>query len=177
MDIHKNARLTPASRALLVNRVVNEAWPMAAAAIAAGVSDRTGWKWLRRYREEGSEGLHDRSSRPHRVRRTGVSRKKRIVRLRRARLTCRQIAGKVKRSVATVARVVKAAGLARLKSLDPPAAARRYKRAAPGDMIHIDIKRLARIEESAIASRASERVGTDASAMSSCTSASMIARA
>lgn len=63
MDVHKNARLTPKSRALLVERVLEQGWTVAEATQAAGVSERTGWKWLRRYRDEGLDGLHDRSSR------------------------------------------------------------------------------------------------------------------
>jgi transposase InsO family protein len=146
VDIHKNARLTPASRALLVKRVL-EGWSVAEASEAAGVSERTGWKWLRRYREEGSTGLHDRSSRPHRCRRTGRDKRRRIVQLRRARLTCREIASKVRRSRATVARVVRAAGLARLRTLDAaPSPVRRYEYSRPGGLLHLDTKKLARID-------------------------------
>ena len=146
MDIHKNARLTPASRALLVGRVL-EGWSVGEASDAAGVSERTGWKWLRRYREEGSTGLHDRSSRPRRCHRTGKNKRRRIVQLRRARLTCRKIAAKVRRSRATVARIVKAAGLARLRSLDgPPPPVKRYEYSKPGGLLHLDTKKLARID-------------------------------
>lgn len=146
MDIHKNARLTPASRALLVRRVL-EGWSVREASEAAGVSERTGWKWLRRFREEGSTGLHDRSSRPHRCRRTGKNKRRRIVQLRRARLTCRKIAAHVRRSRSTVARIVKAAGLARLRFLDaPPPPVVRYEYAHAGGLLHIDTKKLARID-------------------------------
>jgi transposase InsO family protein len=147
MDIHKNARLTPASRALLVKRVIDEAWTVAEASTAAGVSERTGWKWLHRYRTEGFEGLHDRSSRPHRCRRTGASRRRRIVRLRRARLTCRKIATLVRRSRSTVARIVKTAGLSRLRLLDaPPPPVVRYEYGHAGGLLHLDTKKLARID-------------------------------
>ena len=145
MDIHKNARLTPASRALLVKRVLG-GWRVAEASEAAGVSERTGWKWLRRYREEGSAGLHDRSSRPHRCRRTGKAKRRQIVQLRRARLTCRKIAQQVRRSRATVARIVRTAGLSRLRSLDAPPPARRYEFDQAGGLLHLDTKKLARIE-------------------------------
>ena len=70
MDIHKNARLTPQSRALLVSRIRDDGWTVAEASHAAGVSERTGWKWLARFREEGLNGLYDRSSRPRRSRGT-----------------------------------------------------------------------------------------------------------
>src|ERR1700750_2785850 len=118
--MHKNARLTPRSRALLVKRVMEQGWSVAAAAEAFGVSQRTGWKWLRRFREEGLEGLNDRSSKPHRSRGTSSKVRDRIVQLRRARVTCRRIAAHVERSRATVARIVKAAGLSRLRTLDGP---------------------------------------------------------
>ena len=145
MVIHKNARLTPQSRAVLVRRVLEEGWSVAQAAAAVEVSERTGWKWIKRYRDEGLEGLGDRSSRPRRSRRTGQSVRRRIVRLRRLRLTCRRIAAKVKRSPATVARIVKAAGLARLRSLDPQPPLIRYERQHAGELLHIDTKKLARI--------------------------------
>lgn len=147
MDIHKNARLTPQSRALLARRVQEDGWTVAEASDAAGVSERTGWKWLARFREEGLDGLHDRSSRPRRSRGTGVSAKRRIVRLRRARMTCRKIAAQVRRSRSTVARIVKAAGLARLRALDaPPPPVVRYEYGHAGGLLHIDTKKLARIE-------------------------------
>ena len=147
MDIHKNARLTPQSRALLVRRVLEEAWSVAEASDAAGVTERTGWKWLRRFREEGLEGLRDRSSRPRRSRSTPASARRRIVRLRRARLTCRKIAAQVRRSRATVARIIKAAGLSRLRLLEgPPPPVVRYEYGHAGGLLHVDTKKLARIE-------------------------------
>lgn len=147
MDVHKNARLTPKSRALLVERVLEQGWSVAEATQASGVSERTGWKWLRRYRDEGLDGLHDRSSRPRRSRGTAASARRRIVQLRRARLTCRKIAALVRPSRATVARIVKAAGLARLRSLDtPPPPVVRYEYDRAGGLLHMDTKKLARIE-------------------------------
>ena len=147
MDIHKNARLTPQSRALLVKRVLECGWTISEATHAAGVSERTGWKWLRRFRDEGIDGLYDRSSRPLRSRRTGASARRRIVQLRRARMTCRNIATRVRRSRATVARIVKAAGLARLRSLDaPPPPIVRYEYSHAGGLLHVDTKKLARID-------------------------------
>jgi transposase InsO family protein len=147
MDIHKNARLTRQSRALLVDRVLADGWTVAEASAAAGVSERTGWKWLARFRDEGLDGLYDRSSRPRRSRGTGVGTRRRIVKLRRARLTCRKIASHVRRSRATVARIIKAAGLARLRSLDaPPPPVVRYEYDRVGGLLHLDTKKLARIE-------------------------------
>ena len=147
MDIHKNARLTPKSRALLVDRVLGDGWTVAEASRVVGVSERTGWKWLARFREAGLEGLDDRSSRPRRSRRTSVGTRRRIVKLRHARLTCRKIASHVRRSRATVARIVKAAGLARLRSLDaPPPPIVRYEYERAGGLLHLDTKKLSRID-------------------------------
>jgi transposase InsO family protein len=145
VDIHKNARLTPQSRELLVRRVLEQAWSMRAASEAVGVSERSGWKWLRRYREEGVDGLCDRSSRPQQVSAIPANESKRIVELRRCRLTCRQIGVLVRHSHSTVARVVARNGLSRLRSLDPPIVTRRYEHEHPGDLVHVDIKKLARI--------------------------------
>ncbi|HSN67841.1 MAG TPA: leucine zipper domain-containing protein, partial [Thermoanaerobaculia bacterium] len=82
MELHKNARTCPASRALLVRRVLEESWTVAAASAAAGCSERTGWKWVGRYREQGRGGLLDRPSAPRRVRRVGKTKRRLIVTLR-----------------------------------------------------------------------------------------------
>lgn len=145
MDIHKNARLTPQSRALLVSRILEQGWTVVEATQAVGVSERTGWKWLARYREGGADALSDRSSRPHRSHRTGARARRRIVQLRRARLTCRRIATAVQRSRATVARILKAAGLSRLNYLDAVLPPQRYERSTVGELLHIDTKKLGRI--------------------------------
>lgn len=146
MDVHKNARSCPASRALLVERVLEQRWSVAEAAEAIGVSARTGWKWVNRYRTEGPEGLRDRSSRPRRIRVIGKRVRQRIIDLRRRRFTCRRIGQLVGRSRATVARVVGREGLSRLRSLDPLPLVQRYERSRPGELLHIDIKKLGRIE-------------------------------
>src|SRR5262245_2430977 len=113
MDIHKNARSCPASRALLVERV-EAGWSVAAAARAIGLSARRGREYVRRYRQEGPEGLLDRSSRPHRLRSTAKSVEQHVVQLRTEQhLTCRQIALRVGRSHATVARLLGRHQLAR----------------------------------------------------------------
>jgi transposase InsO family protein len=145
MDVHKNARSLPASRALLVKRVEEQGWSLRAAARAAGLSVRRSREWRRRAR--ANEPLEDRSSRPKRqAAQLSAEEQLRIVELRKTRATVRQIAKNVRRSVATVARVCKAAGLARLRLLEPAPPVNRYEHAAPGDMLHLDTKRLGRIE-------------------------------
>lgn len=145
MDSHKNARTLPSSRALLVERVLLEHRSIVEAAEAIGISERRARIWIERYRKEGVDGLVDRSSRPRRIRRTAASVERRIVRLRKMGMTCRRIATVVKRSRSTVARVVGRHGLSRLhQPARPPVM--RYERSRPGELIHIDTKKLARIE-------------------------------
>ena len=111
-----------------------------------GVSRRTGFKWLKRFREEGEEGLLDRSSRPHHhPRRTPRQRRRRIERLRRERWSCPRIADQLKMPVSTVTLEMKRLGLSRLSSLAPPEPVVRYERSRPGSLVHMDIKKLARI--------------------------------
>ena len=141
MNAHKNARLTMEGRKLLIERT--PAMGLAAAAEAAGVSVRTARKWLRRFEQEGLDGLVDRSSRPRRTRRTvdevlGRS----IERLRRLRMPMRRIAELVGRSVSTVARWLARLGLSSLKALDPVRPIVRYEHTAPGEMLHMDTKKL-----------------------------------
>lgn len=146
MNIHKNARLTPRGREKLVEAVLIRRRPKAAVARAFGVSTHTVLKWVRRFESEGVQGLADRSSRPHRLMRaTALAKACRIERLRRRRLTYTQIAKRVGVSSATVCRLARAGGLNRLSALEPAPIARRYERAQPGEIIHVDIKRLARI--------------------------------
>lgn len=146
MNVHKNAASSPRSRALLVRRVIEQGWTMAEAAEAIGISERRGWEWLRRYRAHGEVGLHDRSSRPRMCRQTPRTVRRQIARFRGERLTCRRIAFLVGRSLSTVARVVSRLGLSRLRSLDPVRPVVRYERERPGELVHVDIKRLARIK-------------------------------
>ncbi len=145
MDVHQNARLTFACRVLLVQRI-RSGRPKAQAARELGVSTKTADKWLKRFREQGVDGLRDRRSRPHRspgatdeVLRTAV------VALRRQRLTLVAIAAQLGLSRATVARIAKAAGLNRLSKLEPAPVYRRYERAEPGELLHLDVKKLGRI--------------------------------
>lgn len=146
MNSHKHARLTAKGRALLVKRVLEEGWTMKAASEASGVSERTGFKWLARFRVEGDAGLIDRSSRPRRCpHATSPEDKQRWELLRRQRWPQWRIAAETGRSLASVSRHLRQIGLARLKSLDPVEPVVRYERAAPGELLHIDTKRLGRI--------------------------------
>jgi len=147
MNSHKHARLTAKGRALLVKRVIEQGWTVREASEAAGVSERTGFKWLARFREEGEAGLTDRSSRPKRCPHAiPPERKERWESLRRQRWPQWRIATETGNSLASVSRHLRRIGLARLKSLDPVEPVVRYERAAPGELLHIDTKRLGRIE-------------------------------
>jgi transposase InsO family protein len=144
VNVHKNARLTIAGRKLLVERI--GVTGLRAAAEAAGVSLRTARKWLRRFEQEGLEGLADRSSRPRRTRgNVDEVLERSIEQLRRLRLPMRRIAELVGRSVSTVARWLARLGLSRLKALDPVRPLVRYEHSAPGEMLHMDTKKLGRI--------------------------------
>jgi len=146
MDIHKNARLTPHGRAWIVRQVESGQTPKAVAE-AAGVCPRTVRKWVARYLAEGAAGLADRSSRPRRLYRpTPQAIVDRVAVLRRQRLTGQQIALETGVSPATVSRILKRLGLNKLKALDPAEPIRRYEREHPGELIHIDIKKLGRID-------------------------------
>jgi transposase InsO family protein len=145
VKLHPNARLTPFARELLVDRVRRLGWPVQDAAQAAGVSLRTGYRWLARERLEGVAGLRDRPCRPRRVpRRTGRRRTERIERLRRRRLTAAQIALRLSMPRSTVAAVLRRRGLERLSRLAPKPAVVRYERRRPGELLHLDVKKLGR---------------------------------
>ncbi|QTS84963.1 IS481 family transposase [Ectopseudomonas khazarica] len=144
MNLHKHARLTPRGRALLVQRMLN-GLRVEDAAQAAGVSVRTAYKWLKRFREEGEIGLMDRSSRPHSCpHATAVALVEKLIELRRSRKTYRQIAQILGLAVSTVARRLKQAGFHRLAELEPAPVVVRYEYANPGDLLHLDIKKLGR---------------------------------
>jgi transposase InsO family protein len=145
MDVHKNARLTPAGREGMVRRAVEGGQTAKALSAAVGVCPRTVRKWVERFRAEGVAGLRDRSSRPHRLRRpTPPEAVARIEALRRQRWTGAQIARETGVSTATVSRVLRRLGLNRLAALEPAQPVRRYERETPGELIHIDIKKLGR---------------------------------
>jgi transposase InsO family protein len=133
-------------RALIVRRVRQEQWPAAEAAAAAGVSVRTTYKWLRRHRLGGLPGLEDVSSRPHgHPRRTAPTTIAAIIAARHTRLTAWAIAIRLQVPRSTVAAVLVRAGLNRLARLAPPPTVIRYERSRPGELVHLDIKPLARI--------------------------------
>lgn len=142
--MHKNARLTPKGREVLVQRL-QAGQPVAEVAQAMGLSETTVRKWWRRFCQ--GEGLEDRSSRPHTSPRAiAVERRTRIEALRRQRRTGRLIAQDLGVSSATVSRVLRRAGLSRWRELEPQSPVVRYERATPGELVHIDTTKLGRIE-------------------------------
>jgi len=147
MNVHSLARSLPASRALLVDRVRKQGWKVAAAAVAAGISTRTAYKWLARHWAEGAAGLRDRSSRPRSSpSRLPADREALVVQLRRSRLTAKEIAKQLQLARPTVARALVRNGLSRLRFLEPPQPVNRYQWPNPGDLIHLDIKKLGRFD-------------------------------
>lgn len=144
MNIHQKARLKPSCRERLV-RLARSGLSPQAVAVTMGVCPKTVSKWVDRFAAEGAAGLQDRSSRPHTLHRpTPIATQEAIPALRRQRLTGAQIARDLAVSPATVSRVLRRHGLSRIKDLDPPEPVRRYERAHPGELIHIDIKKLDR---------------------------------
>jgi transposase InsO family protein len=147
MNHHKNARLTFARRLEMVQDMTEHKLTPAAAAAAAGVSEPTARKWLGRYLAGGEVALVDTSSRPaSSPRRISESKALAVVELRRRRLTQARIAASLGLSEATVSRVLRRAGLSKLSSLQPVEPVQRYEHTAPGEMLHIDTKKLGRIE-------------------------------
>jgi transposase InsO family protein len=145
MDVHKNARTTPHSREKIVSRV-SRGESARAVAEDLGICESTVRKWLARYRTEGRAGLCDRSCRPHRSpAATPPALVQWVERLRRQRWTGPEIAARLQLARATVARLLHRQGLARLAALEPPVPVRRYEWAQPGDLLHLDVKKLGRI--------------------------------
>lgn len=146
MDIHENARTTPHSRMVMVDRL-EAGWTVAAVAAAFGVDGRTVRKWRDRFATEGEAGLADRSSRPHSSpsRLDGIAEAE-IDALRRQRFSGPAIARQLCRPVSTVGKVLRRLGLGRLRALDPVLPAIRYERENPGELIHLDTKKLGRID-------------------------------
>jgi len=146
MKLHGNAALSWRGRQRLAERVVVEGWTLKAAAAAAGVSVRCARKWASRYRVEGEAGLRDRSSAPRRVaNRTPPERVEAIVTLRRLRFTAAEIAETLTMALSTVSAILRRLGLGRLGrlGLEQPI---RYERSRPGELVHVDVKRLGRIQ-------------------------------
>jgi len=148
MKLHGNARTCPNGRRLLVDRVLREGWSVTAAAAAAGVSERTVWRWLGRWRAEREAGLLDRSSRPHRSPRQLAQASVEAIRsLRRLRMTAAQIAEVLGLALSTVSAWLQRIGLGKRSRLEPPEPPNRYERRHPGELVHVDIKTLGRISE------------------------------
>jgi transposase InsO family protein len=146
MDTHQNAVLTPKGRELMVGAVLDNGLSRAAAARQFHTTAKTVSKWVKRFREEGVDGLRDRSSRPlSSPDQTPVATCAAVAALRRQRYTGKQIAAEVGVSPATVSRILRRMGLNRLSALEPAEPVRRYQRDHPGELIHIDIKKLGKI--------------------------------
>jgi transposase InsO family protein len=148
MKVHANAPLGPKGRLVMVLRVVEQGWSLAQAAEAAGVSERTCRKWVGRYRDEGEAGLLDRSSAPRSIpHRTPDELVELIVLLRRLRMTGAEIAFCLALALSTVSAVLLRVGLGKLSRLEPPEPPNRYERRHAGELIHVDVKKLARIPQ------------------------------
>jgi len=143
VKLHGNARLTPHGRTLMCRRVRSEGWTVVDAAAAAGCSERTCFRWLERF--DAGEPMTDRSSAPHHVPgRTPPETEALIEQLRRLRFTSTRIAAELGLAVSTVCAVLDRIGLNRLSRLEPPEPPNRYCRRHPGELIHIDVKKLGR---------------------------------
>jgi transposase InsO family protein len=143
MRLHANAAVTLTQRRRMVRRVIEERWSIQAAAEAAGTSSKTCGKWVSRYRAEGECGLLDRSSAPREIpHRTCPQREQVIAQLRRLRMTGAEIAIVLAMPLSTVSAVLARVGLGKLSRLEPPEPPNRYERARPGELLHIDIKKL-----------------------------------
>jgi transposase InsO family protein len=146
MKVHANAPLGPKGRETMVLRVIERGWSLAAAASAAGVSERTCSKWIKRYRAERQAGLLDRSSAPRSVpHRTPQELVEVIVLLRKLRMTGAEIALCLAMARSTVSAVLLRVGLGKLSRLEPPEPPNRYQRRHPGELVHVDVKKLGRI--------------------------------
>lgn len=146
MKLHGNARLTPRGRTLMCERVRCEGWSVTDAAAAAGCSERTCYRWLERF--DAGEPMADRSSAPHRVPgRTPAETEALIEQLRRLRWTSTRIAAELDLATSTVCAVLKRLGLNRLSRLEPPEPPNRYCRRHPGELIHVDVKKLGRFNK------------------------------
>jgi transposase InsO family protein len=146
MKLHANARTCPNSRRLLVRRVEDQGWAVIPAAEAAGISERSARKWLGRWRAEGDVGLRDRSSAPRRrPTRLPTDCLGAMEALRRLRMTAAEIAEVLGMALSTVSRWLRRIGLGRRGALTPPEPPNRYERKRPGELIHVDVKKLGRI--------------------------------
>ncbi len=147
MNIHQNARMSFHGRVLLMNRIISQRWRVADAAKAAGISVRTAYKWLARFRAGGERMLHDRSSAPARPKHALAAETLALIeRLRRTRMTGQAIADRLGLARSTVGAVLRRLGLGRLDSLNVKPSILRYERERPGELIHIDSKKLGKID-------------------------------
>ena len=146
MKLHGNARTCPNGRRLLVRRVREQGWSVMAAAEAAGISERGAYRWLRRFREQGERGLLDRSSAPKRIpHKTCAERVEAIEALRRLRMTAAEISELLSLPLSTVSGWLKRIGLGKRSRLEPPEPPNRYELPRPGQLVHVDVKKLGRI--------------------------------
>ena len=147
MDVHQNARSLPSGRELMVRRVLEGGWAVSDTAQAAGVSRRTVYRWIDRWRCEGAEGLRDRSSRPQRSpKRTRDQVVDQIRKLRLERCSGAEIAQRLGVARSTTARWLARLGMGRLHQLAPPEPVRRYQKQMAGELLHLDIKKLGKID-------------------------------
>lgn len=146
MNVHKNAKLTPAGRAELVKRVLFEKQTVKEVSLAMGVSRRVAYKWVNRFKTDGVSGLVDRSSRPLKSpRKLAAKTVRRIEQLRRRRYTGLRIAEELELAVSTVSLWLRRLGLGRLRQLEPRPVVVRYEKKRPGELLHLDTKKLGRI--------------------------------
>jgi transposase InsO family protein len=146
MELHANAPLSPIGRRRVVDRVLVQGWSVTVAAEAAGVAERSVYRWLARWRTQGQAGLVDRRSAPKRIpHKTPPDRVAVIRELRQDRLTAAEIAESLAMPLSTVSAVLRREGLGKRSRLEPPEPVNRYERAAPGELVHIDVKKLGRI--------------------------------
>ena len=147
MKLHANARSCPHVRQVLVQRVLHEGWSLAGAAKAVGLSRTSARRWIQRFQSEGESGLQDRTCRPRRSpKRTRPSLEAQVLALRRTRLVAVAIARELGLARSTVGAILRRNGLGRLRALEPKQEVVRYERESPGELLHLDTKKLARIE-------------------------------
>jgi len=147
VKLHANARSCPHVRQVLVQRVLHEGWSLAGAAKAVGLSRTSARRWIQRFQSEGESGLQDRTCRPRRSpKRTRPSLEAQVLALRRTRLVAVAIARELGLARSTVGAILRRNGLGRLRALEPKQEVVRYERESPGELLHLDTKKLARIE-------------------------------
>lgn len=148
MEVHARAPLSPIGRRLVVDRVVVHGWSVGSAAEAAGVTERTVYRWLARFRAQGAAGLIDRRPVPRRIpHKLAPERVEAIAVLRRVRMTAAEIGELLGIALSTVSLWLKRIGLGKRSRLEPPEPPNRYEVARPGELVHVDVKKLGRISE------------------------------